>query len=447
MKELLLLVLLTVGFTSLATAQTPQKIHDLKSLTDSSGTVHLFYRIFAEYERTEYFTDNIYHYNTKTGEEKLFLEHFYDTRYGFESMFYVNEYDFYENNPDKYIYIGGYDFEVGYIQRYDTLAFEGFLTFPEHLTVSGDDTSMVYTSFNSQRVKSSDGGITWPSPRQIQEETIPDTSKLNFPLTSLSPYNDSLMFGGSVSFFRSSDAGLTNEKIEIYPNDEELFFDHDSVHVYAMNYFISDDNCTPDKCDHSFYSSSIKGESGSWKKKKTFFGEKQMYAHPENSGELYIWGKDTIYISKDYGESFDFLSEIEEEITGVVVEGEQVFITTISSLYELENDELTMLREIPVSVEEKEPEVPSNITLHQNYPNPFNPSTLITFELFEPLNVSLVIYDLLGREVDRLIDSELLLSGTHQHIWEPAADVSSGIYFYRIRSAEKVETRKMTLIK
>jgi|AntRauTorcE11897_2_1112592.scaffolds.fasta_scaffold05908_1 hypothetical protein len=415
MHKLVVIFLLFLFVSPLAVAQTPQKIHDLKSLTDSSGTVHLFYRIYAEYEGTEYFTDNIYHYNTNTGEEELFLEDFYDTRYGFESMFYVNEYDFYENNPDKYIYIGGYDFEVGYIQRYDTLAFEGFLTFPEHLVVSGDDSSMVYVSFNSQRVKSFDGGISWPTPEQIQDENIPDSLKLNFPLTSLSPYDDSLMFGASISFYRSSDAGLSNEEIEIYPNNEKLYYDSDSAHVYALNFFISDENCMPDECEHSFYKSNFKGKSGSWKKKKTFAGEKKMYAHPDNSGELYIWDEDSIYVSKDYGESIDLFYEIDEEITGVSVEGERVFISTISSLYELENNELILLCEIPVSIEESGSEIPSTITLHQNYPNPFNPSTVIKFELSQPTSLSLKIYDVVGNLVQTLVSEETLTAGEHQY--------------------------------
>lgn len=90
--------------------------------------------------------------------------------------------------------------------------------------------------------------------------------------------------------------------------------------------------------------------------------------------------------------------------------------------------------------------LPSQINLSQNYPNPFNPSTSIRFELREPAAISLMVYDLLGREVDRLIDSELLSSGIHQRVWEPSPDIGGGIYVYQIRSGEKVKTRKMTLI-
>src|SRR5690554_6683317 len=170
MKKLLQLVLLTFGLTSLVVAQTPVKIHDLKSLTDSSGTVHLFYRIYAEYEGTEYFTDHIYHYNTQTGKEELFLEHFYNDDLGFEYQYYINEYSFFENNPTKYIAIGSSGFENGFIQRYDTASFFGFLIFPEKLMVSGSDSSIVYVSLYSKIIKSLDGGITWPQPEEFYED-------------------------------------------------------------------------------------------------------------------------------------------------------------------------------------------------------------------------------------------------------------------------------------
>jgi hypothetical protein len=98
-----------------------------------------------------------------------------------------------------------------------------------------------------------------------------------------------------------------------------------------------------------------------------------------------------------------------------------------------------------LSVEDEN--LPSQISLSQNYPNTFNPSTSIRFDLREPAAISLVVYDLLGREVDRLIDSELLSSGIHQRIWEPSSDIGSGIYIYQVKTDGQIKTRKMTLIK
>jgi hypothetical protein len=95
----------------------------------------------------------------------------------------------------------------------------------------------------------------------------------------------------------------------------------------------------------------------------------------------------------------------------------------------------------------QEREIPKTVQLFQNYPNPFNPSTRIEFELHQPLNVSLVIYDLPGREVARLIDFEKLPAGTHRRMWEPSSGTGSGIYFYRLRAGGQTMIGKMTLIK
>lgn len=84
-------------------------------------------------------------------------------------------------------------------------------------------------------------------------------------------------------------------------------------------------------------------------------------------------------------------------------------------------------------------------SLDFNYPNPFNPLTKIKFSLSGSGNVSLIIYDLLGREVTRLVDGHMT-SGAYDIIWN-ASGVSSGIYFYRLRSGDFLETKKMILLK
>lgn len=83
--------------------------------------------------------------------------------------------------------------------------------------------------------------------------------------------------------------------------------------------------------------------------------------------------------------------------------------------------------------------------LATNYPNPFNASTTIEYGLLEQGHVIIEIYDLLGRRVEKLIDSEQD-AGTYQVIWD-AKDQSSGMYFYRIQAGDYTETRKMVLLK
>ena len=89
--------------------------------------------------------------------------------------------------------------------------------------------------------------------------------------------------------------------------------------------------------------------------------------------------------------------------------------------------------------------IPDKFALHQNYPNPFNPSTTITFDLPNSGFVSLIVYDILGREVAILLKKELK-AGSYTGEWN-AGDYNSGIYFYRLKAGDYVETRKMVLLK
>jgi len=102
--------------------------------------------------------------------------------------------------------------------------------------------------------------------------------------------------------------------------------------------------------------------------------------------------------------------------------------------------------DIITSVEQLADElVPTDFQLEQNYPNPFNPSTTIQFALPVETEVSLKLYDILGREVASLIDEELP-AGIHKLIFE-ASGLPSGIYFYRIQTEGFVKTKKLTLLK
>jgi hypothetical protein len=88
---------------------------------------------------------------------------------------------------------------------------------------------------------------------------------------------------------------------------------------------------------------------------------------------------------------------------------------------------------------------PVAFELEQNFPNPFNPETVISFALPEAVHVTLVVYDLMGREVERLVD-EKRNAGYHRIRWD-ASRYSSGSYIYRIEAGGHSTTRVMTLMK
>lgn len=90
-------------------------------------------------------------------------------------------------------------------------------------------------------------------------------------------------------------------------------------------------------------------------------------------------------------------------------------------------------------------EVPTDFLLQQNYPNPFNPETNIKFAVPKLANVRLAVYDLLGREVESLVNKQLT-PGTYEVNWN-AAKFSSGIYMYRLVTNDFSMVKKMSLIK
>ena len=106
--------------------------------------------------------------------------------------------------------------------------------------------------------------------------------------------------------------------------------------------------------------------------------------------------------------------------------------------------------DVPTGIEIAD-RVPSpDIELHQNHPNPFNPSTEITFDLPERMDVGLTVYDVGGRHVRTLIDGTLT-GGFKRITWDgrntQGAFVASGVYFYTLRAGSEQVTKRMTLLK
>lgn len=90
--------------------------------------------------------------------------------------------------------------------------------------------------------------------------------------------------------------------------------------------------------------------------------------------------------------------------------------------------------------------LPEQFELLQNYPNPFNPSTKIEFNLPTEANVSLKIYNLLGEEVQTLINNETKNAGRYTVTFE-AGNLATGIYIYRLQAGDFTNNKKMILLK
>ncbi len=153
----------------------------------------------------------------------------------------------------------------------------------------------------------------------------------------------------------------------------------------------------------------------------------QLKAIPNHNWKFDYWSNssgDTVSVDS----SFAYVVETEEEL-----------IANFSTLTGIKNLDF-------------ENGIPDRFFVSNNYPNPFNPSTIIKFGLPSASVVSIDIYNVTGRAIRKLLDSESLSAGVYKFNFE-AGDLPSGIYFYRVQALSNsnennfVETRKMILLK
>ncbi|MCP4633704.1 MAG: T9SS type A sorting domain-containing protein, partial [candidate division Zixibacteria bacterium] len=178
--------------------------------------------------------------------------------------------------------------------------------------------------------------------------------------------------------------------------------------------------------------------------------------------EVFTYGEKSVRFIKGLPpEDFDWLS-INNEL-GEIPENESIEIELICSAGDhsegthygaielFTNDPENFYLQIPVVMNigmtsiEPVQALPSSLEISSAYPNPFNSSVLINYTLFEDMNVKLDVYNILGRHVSTLVD-EKQLSGSHKIQWK-ASTYSSGIYFYKLTTNNKVLTKRMTLLK
>ena len=121
---------------------------------------------------------------------------------------------------------------------------------------------------------------------------------------------------------------------------------------------------------------------------------------------------------------------------------------SIDEIHESNNKGWTVLSisSGPTDIEDATPtEIPREIVLHQNYPNPFNPSTTIAFDLPATEMVNIQVFDVMGRRVATLVDSELGAGSYNLHF--DGATLPSGAYVYRLVAGAAVRTERMLLVK
>jgi len=143
----------------------------------------------------------------------------------------------------------------------------------------------------------------------------------------------------------------------------------------------------------------------------------------------------------------DYLIEYKAKILSTKTISSETYIIEINTLNA--SNELATNSEqiIPIDkvFEFNDPDLPQVFSLGPNYPNPFNASTSIKYAIPIESNVKIDIFDILGRHIETLINKDQL-PGYYRLLWSPRS-ISSGIYFYRIKTDEFNKTNKMLLIK
>lgn len=185
---------------------------------------------------------------------------------------------------------------------------------------------------------------------------------------------------------------------------------------------------------------------------------------PENESEEVEVNPEFIWEKQDAANSYQLQLSTNQNFTELIVDSTSITDTTFThenNLEELtqywwriraENDagsgdwstawNLTTLTTTDI---DGNAGIPAEVALHQNFPNPFNPTTNISYQMPEAGSVSLVIYDMLGREITTLVN-ERVTAGNHEITFD-AGGLSSGMYIYRLETGNEVFTRKLMLIK
>jgi hypothetical protein len=163
------------------------------------------------------------------------------------------------------------------------------------------------------------------------------------------------------------------------------------------------------------------------------------YAVYRSTDPEFVLGEENMIGSSEGPEFADDVEEL----------GDYYYAVTTLDLHENESDPSELVNVTLLSLEDIRG-LPEFFTLHQNYPNPFNPNTQIKYALPTDANVSIAIYDLVGRKIRTLVN-EQVNAGYHSTLWnatnEMGSPVSAGVYIYTITANDFRDVKKMILLK
>ena len=270
----------------------------------------------------------------------------------------------------------------------------------------------------------------------------------NLKAVGYSPQSNTIVVtvGEKGTILRSTNIGLTWTNISLTDT---------TINFYGISqkgpYYTSGNNFCIVGTGGKIFKSTDGGATWLQKPSGTTNTLRSIYFHTVDSA-IVVGDNGTIRFSTNGGETwftdafFNSPSTRQYKSVTLINRDHYTFSALSDSLFFVSNDPITIGLN-PISLV-----IPKGFSISQNYPNPFNPSTKIKFEIpISPISfgerhgVRLVIFDILGREVETLIN-EQLKPGTYEVDWN-AAGYSSGIYFYKLIAGDFTETKRMVLIK
>lgn len=461
--------------------------HELKGMEDSTGTTHLFYRLFnlnsaPEEPETCCFdwTNHVFHFDTFIESDSVIFESLTKpvlVSPGISNDF-IDDYLFVENDLSKSFWVsnstGSWSNRFSYDYSYNGSFFHTGHNWGQKIGYGGNDTLSFFAK-NFEKASAlvildldSLPSILYPYillvKVNLEEENEEDCSEFDDCYLGAS---DSVLFfdynfleinryqSNAIYLSRNDSLFLTNDlgnEITFLNDDFEwsaigsLEFGQDSSTILALteNRFIIHGK-TNSFSNYQLLQSLDDGQT--WTELANDTSRIYISELSEsNSLDFYAGIGTTFYYWNQLAQKFSAINSFETPITGIYgqPDSEVIYILTEDELLEWSDGEFNSLKKLGVSNEEIE-EIPTSVTLYQNYPNPFNPSTTISFELDRPVEVILTVFDALGRTVSTLI-SERKSAGLHQVPFD-ASNLSSGVYFYRLQAGNFSEIKKLTLIK
>jgi len=318
---------------------------ELKGMEDQQSSTHLFYRVYSREVTPWGFKDEnaIYHFDLNSGSDTLFLSDFFDYSYVSILLVSVDAIDFWNENPDQFIFGGSWDLDGTpklYISRFEyPIQLPNIQWFGEieHINISDANDSLIYSggAFGVARtIKSTDGGWNW----------IPFNDSIKF--ISLNPFDDNVLFlENELGFlYRSTDAGNTFNLVDLLnqPSHSNSFlYDPDQSHIYRLY------------SNQTLRISPNNGEPFSWQTKYSSDSEIFMSNDGSVSGTIYLADKKNILVSTDFGDNFTLYKSLERRIVGIYKkpDSNKLYAATKYKIYEITPDTIQIIKSLPVPEE------------------------------------------------------------------------------------------------